>query len=413
MVYERQRWAPGAAGGTPLSAARLNHIEDGIADAHQLAGGILLDSFPGGDDEKLTAAIGVQQRTVGMPPIVLAERNHVFNQTRELYSGLKLIGARPSGPKNLELAGGGYVPSRVTLGGRIGSARSSWWISPGRDVYDVFMADFAIAGDAGRSVHQFLDFPVTAGHTLFACEFRSLSFDFLRAVFGRRDRPCALTQVVFSGHWTANNLWDTQFTVGGSDNTLWMGGQINIGPSASHKQTGGHEDFEMIFSSLGKTNVGYIYLTALNGWRGLKITGDHGMGLFFYGGTYEGYRAGGDKRSGPAPGSLIRIEGGSGAFYGPNIGQGMADPHPGEGGLVHQTGGEWSVLGACFFRGSMPERTSCMFQSGGRMTVMGVTRAQSERWTGRPRYGMPAGAAGRWDGGPRSFVCLDGSMEVG
>ena len=52
MVYERQRWASGPAGGTPLSAARLNHIESGIADAHQLAGGILLDSFPGGDDEK-------------------------------------------------------------------------------------------------------------------------------------------------------------------------------------------------------------------------------------------------------------------------------------------------------------------------------------------------------------------------
>ena len=199
----------------------------------------------------------------------------------------------------------------------------------------------------------------------------------------------------------------------GSDNTLWMGGQINIGPSASPKQTGGHDDFEMVFSSLGKTNVGYIYLTALNGWRGLKITGDDGMGLFLYGGTYEGYRASGDKRSGPAPGTVIRIEGGSGAFYGPNIGQGMADPHPSERGLVHQTGGEWSVLGACFFRGSMPERTPCVFQSGGRMTAMGVTRAQGERWAGRPRFGTAPSTSARWDRAASSFVCLDGSMEVG
>ena len=412
-MYERQRWVAGPGGGTPLSAARLNHIEAGIADAHRLAGGILLDSFAGTDDEKLTAALRAQRQTSGMPPIVLAERAHAFNETRTLHSGLKLVGARPSGPKNLELAGGSYVPSRVTLGPRIGSGRSSWWVAPDQDVYDVFMADFAVSGDAGRPVHQFLDFPVTDGHTLYACEFRSLSFDFLRAAFGRRDRTCALTQVVFSGHWTVNNLWDTQFALGGSDNSLWMGGQVNIGPSVSPKQTGGPEDFEMIFSSLGKTNVGYIYLTALNGWRGLKITGNDGMGLFIYGGTYEGYRAAGNHRSGPAPGCLIKIEGGSGAFYGPNVGQGMAQPQKGELGLVQQTGGEWSIVGACFFRGSMPERTACVHQSGGRMTVMGVTRAQNERWSGRPRFSSITGVESRWDRAATSFSCPDGSMQAG
>jgi len=31
MTYSKQTWADGPSGGTPLSAARLNHIEDGIA----------------------------------------------------------------------------------------------------------------------------------------------------------------------------------------------------------------------------------------------------------------------------------------------------------------------------------------------------------------------------------------------
>ena len=411
MAYQAQRWVSGPAGGTPLSAARLNHIEDGIAAAHQLAGGILLDSFPGDDDQKLTAAIAYQRSRSGMPPIVLGERNHVFHQSRKLYSGLKIIGARPSGPKNLELASSGYVPTRVTLGRDIGSGGSSWWVAPREDVYDVFMADFAVQGDTGRSVHQFLDCPTTGGSPLYACEFRSLSFDFMRSVFGRRDRPCALTQVIFSGHWTANNLWDTQFTVGGSDNSLWMGGQINIGPSSSPQQAAGHDDFEMIFTSLSKTNVGYVYLTALNGWRGLKITGDSGMGLFLYGGTYEGYRATGTERSGPAPGSLIRIEGGSGAFYGPSVGQGMARPHAGERGLIHQVGGEWSVFGISFFRGSMSDRVPCIHQAGGRMTVLGATRAPSEKWSGRPRFSSVATGDGGWDRAAHSFVCIDGSMQ--
>ncbi len=35
MAYEKQQWENGAEGGTPISADRLNHMEDGIADAEQ------------------------------------------------------------------------------------------------------------------------------------------------------------------------------------------------------------------------------------------------------------------------------------------------------------------------------------------------------------------------------------------
>lgn len=409
MVYRRQAWSTGPEGATPLSAERLNYMEKGIADAHALAGGILLDSFRGSDDDRLTAALKAQQASPGMPPVVLGARNHSFNTTRSLYSGLKLVGARSSGPKNLELAGSNFVTSRVTLGSRIGSAERSWWVAPPSDVYDVFMSDFAVAGDAGASVHQFLDFPVGSGHTLFACEFRSLSFNFMRAAFGRKDRPCALTQVTFAGHWTALNFWETQFHLGGSDNNLWMGGQINIGCSASPRQTGtlGRGDYQMVMSSMSKTNVGYIYLTALNGWRGLRIVGSSGGGLFFYGGTYEGYRADGSRLSGPAPGTLIRIEGGSGAFYGPSIGQGMNDPAKSETGLVQMSAGEWSIAGASFYRGSMPEGVPCVAHTGGRMLVTGATYPAHEKWRSRPRFVTSAPGP---TSGPLSFCCPDFSM---
>jgi len=38
MAYERQTWADGEAGGTPITAARLNHIEEGIATVETTPG---------------------------------------------------------------------------------------------------------------------------------------------------------------------------------------------------------------------------------------------------------------------------------------------------------------------------------------------------------------------------------------
>ena len=369
---------------------------------------IYLDQMNGSsDDDKLTAAIALQQSTTGMPPIVLGARNHAFNQTRQLYSGLKLIG-QSTGPKNLE-QDPDFVTSRITLGGSVSSGSSSWWVTPGGNVFDVYMADFAVQGSMGASVHQFID--VTTG-SLYACQFHSLSFNFMRGVFGRKDRKCLMTQVVFSGHWTANNLWDTQFNIGGSDCQLWMGGYINMGPSSAAVQLGTYadNDYQVIFDSLGKTNIGYLYISALNGWRGLKIIGNSGPCLQIYGGVFEGYKASGTTPGGAtlaAPGTVIRIEGGNGTFHSPAIGQGMADPNAAEGGLVHMTAGEWTFVSPTFFRGAMAETEPMIYHSGGRLLVMGASRQMNESWTGRPRYSTTATGP---NAGTYSFYCPDMSM---
>lgn len=44
MTYSKQTWVDGAAGATPLSAARLNHIEDGIEAVEQNASRIRVTS---------------------------------------------------------------------------------------------------------------------------------------------------------------------------------------------------------------------------------------------------------------------------------------------------------------------------------------------------------------------------------
>lgn len=40
MAYTEQEWKDGRAGGTPITASRLNHMEDGIKDASDRADAI-------------------------------------------------------------------------------------------------------------------------------------------------------------------------------------------------------------------------------------------------------------------------------------------------------------------------------------------------------------------------------------
>ena len=262
-------------------------------------------------------------------------RAYNFNQPRQLDSGLKLVGT-PAGPRNLEINGAAHVPSRCFLGNGIGSGTSSWWNGAG-NLFDVYMADFGVQGDQGSSRQQFMDVPVTAG-TLYACQFHALAFDFMRSIFGRKDRMCAFTQVVLSGHWTANNLWDTQFTFGGSDNSLWMGGYVNIGTS--------HPRCRPARTPTTTTSHPVVpvqdrpRLRVLHGSQRLAGHQGHGSshgGLDFFGGVYEGYNGTNLRAPGPSSGSK-----GAMAPFRPRIGQAMAGPDPDEGGYVHMTDGQWN-----------------------------------------------------------------------
>lgn len=424
MAYIKQTWLNDPS--TPLNATRMSFIEQGIADAHTIAsaGGtqnkwIFLDSFTGTDDQKLTSAISAQQSTANMPPIVLGARRHDFNQTRNIYSGLKIMG-QSFGAKNTEQSQN-YVTSWVKLGSAIGNATSSWWVTPGGNIFDVYMGDFAVEGNGSNQ--QFID---VASGTLYASEFRSLAANYLYGMFGSNNRSFLMTQVYFTGHWTVNNIVGTNFWLGGSDNSLWMAGYVNMGPGGAtslYKDPANGIVYELVFSGLSNTNVGYIYMTALNGYRGLRIT-NNCRGLHLFGGVYEGYKATGTINSGPAPGTCIRIESGNGSLNGVDVGQGMANPVSGENALIHMTGGEWAINSPAFHRGGMAETVPCIYHGGGRLLVQGATRSQTETWGNRPRFqttATPRAGTGPAavpptvpiydpNSGTSSFYCPDMSM---
>lgn len=66
VTYTKQTWANGVAGGTPISAARLTHMEEGIYAAH-LASGHVLESGGVG----VNAALAINAATLTNPTIVL------------------------------------------------------------------------------------------------------------------------------------------------------------------------------------------------------------------------------------------------------------------------------------------------------------------------------------------------------
>lgn len=366
--------------------------------------GIHLDSFGGTDDEKLTAAIAAQKATPQMPPIILPDRVMNFNQTRALYSGLKIQGAHSTGQKNPELAGGNYIGPLIRLGNGIGSGTSSWWVGTG-NLYDIYMADFSVQGSMGQSRHQFLD---QNSGTLYACEFNSLSFNFMRGVFGTTGRKCLMTQVILSGTWTLQNLWDTQCNIGGSDNSFWVDGFVNLGPSKAAVQTGGANSYMMRWDALTNTSIGYMYVNARNGWRGVLQTGARSE-IVYFGGVYEGIK---ESRidgllDGPGPGTLMRIDGGVATLNGVKFGQAMDNPAPGENGLVQINGGEVNMYG-CNFYGANMATANAVQHTGGRLLMSGTTKRTNAPWPNRPRVLTPFSVGS----GVNSFYCPDGSVAV-
>lgn len=364
----------------------VRHTGLGKADSFHL------DEYTGTDDQKMDQAEAAQKAATArnMPPIVLPHRPITLTRPRSFYSGQKVIGLGSGGQKNPELAGGNYVGPEITLGGTVGIDGASLFSSAGGSVYDVYMSGFSVQGSQGSAKHQFAD--VAAG-TLYACHFDSLSFNFMAGVFGRgASRKCLMTQVSFTGSWTMNNAWDTQVNAGGSDCIFWMDSFANIGTSSSPVQTGNVDRYYLRFDSLEAT-VGKAYVSTLNGWRGLLISGQ-GSSIDMHGGVYEGYKPtrqnGTSLLSGPGPGTQVRITGGAVSMHGTKIGQGMDNPDASEGGLLQVDGGEVAISGVTFYGRNLGTVPAVKI-NGGRVSTFGLLRRQNESayWSGRPIVSGP------------------------
>lgn len=367
----------------------INDVSDRADQAISLAqsnavggvpGVVPLDSFAGAtDDDKLDAALAYAGAQTYIPAIQFPNRTVTLAKSGRIpFSGMKLIGPPGAGPKNLELAGGKYTNGKVQL--NVGNGTSSWFNGSG-SLYDIYIGDLAFAG--GGSVAQFWH---QATGTLYACQFHNLTFYGFKHVFGQPTAKALLTQVLFTGHWTAVSFWDTQFTLGGSDNSLWMGGYLNIGPSQAASQNGGGK-FQLIFDGVGKTDCGDLYVTCQNNWRGVRILGNQAK-LNFYGGQYEGFKPSGTGTGGGssrADGSVIRIENGVNTFWGPWLGYAVATPDATNHGYVEVTGGESVIYRPVMALGATPESTPMVYCSGGSVSVRDAGRDLSNStWTGLP-----------------------------
>lgn len=359
MVYTKQTWADDDAT-KPLSAARMGYIEQGIYDASltsaSLPGAADLDSFSGAtDDDKFGAALSYAAAQTYIPAIRFGARVTTLSTTRTPFSGMKLIGpAGGQGPKNLELSSGKLVNHRVQINS--GNGTSSWFYGTGT-YYDIFVGGLAFQGN-GAGNTQFWHQP---SGSLYACQFDSLTHYGFKHIFGMPASPCAITAVVFTGVWEAISGFDTQFTLGGSDSQLWMGGQINLQARA----TAAEGTYQMILSDLNKTNVGYVYITSSGGTRGLWIKGTDGKRLVrFFGGSYEGYNAGN-----PNHGCNIRVDNNIARFYAPWIAYGMSSPQAGEYGIIQVNGGKVLFDGLAYDRGNTALSVPLIYQTGGKVEV--------------------------------------------
>lgn len=339
----------------------------GPAGSGTLIGIVGMDSYAGATDNiKFLAALADVQNNVSANykyAIQFPARSITLTTSITMFNGLKLIGPYYQGPKNLEIAN--TVAHKVTL--LVGG--SGIWLNGSGSVYDVFIG--SVAFQAGNSTQQFLAQPTG---TLYACEFFNLTIYGFKYAFGTPAAKCLITQVVFSGHWTVIGSLDTAFTLGGSDCSLWMSGYVNLESSSA----GGAAKYQCIFDSQSKTNVGFMYITSVNGWRGL-LCQNNSAGLNFYGGAYEGKAT-----NNLCDGNVIRVTGGTISFICPWIAYGMGAPAGTEHGVVEQTAGDLLIIRPTYGRGNSLEATPFFYQSGGKAQFIGVTPDTHDSWSGTP-----------------------------
>lgn len=341
-----------------------------VNKANPTPGIVQLDDFSGStDDDKLTAAMNFAQAQAQIPAIQFPARVVTLSQTRTPYSGMRLIGPGAPGPKNTE-QDDSFASGIVKL--NVGNGASSWMNGTGT-YFSIYIGNLAFEGNSNAQFWQQSD----NDNRLYACQFDSLTFKGFKHVFGQPSAPAHFNQVFFTGHWQVQVLWGTQFTLDGSDCSLWMSGYLNVGEVDT--LSGASNEFIMIFSGVGKTDVGMMYVTAGGKALGVLVQSDWSCKLNFYGGEYEGSLA-----ANPSQGSLIRVEGGAVAFFGPWTGYGMANPGTYSHGVIEVTGGNVLIDRPTYARGNSAESVPLVYCSGGKVEIRSAVTNPTETWSGLP-----------------------------
>ena len=332
-----------ATGGSPAIATSILQIDD----------------FPGATDDAKHVAAWAAAAAASRKPILQypARTFGPLSTPIAAFSGMRAIGPDHSGsdgPKNQEISSGNFVPHRVNVS--CGTGTSSLFVQSST-IQEVVFANISYRGTSSSQWWHNTD---GNSYSIYPGQFHSLAFDNFNSVLGNTADQFTCTQFIFSGHWTVLNFQNTPLHIGGSDNSLWMTGFINLNSPASVAGAGRpilHLDY------LEKTNVGYVYITAENGWSGVRIEGPIKRNIQFHGGVFEGRSAGN-----PATYPVIDIRGGHTTFYGPNVGQVV---NTNANGAIVQSGGVVELYSPHYYKATAAATTFPMFyQSGGVASIV-------------------------------------------
>ena len=352
------------------------------AQAASVGDEILLDSFTGTDDQRLTAALDVQRTSSPRRPIRLAARNHSFSLTRTTFSGLRILGPNV-GWQNPEIGGTAEALPQCNVTLNCGTGASSWLVGTAT-TYDVTIAGITFKSSNGAT--QFYHHPYSAG-TAYATRLHELSFYGFKHVVGMPGNAYAMTLNTFSGTWTCVGVRGTQFSLRGSDNFLWKNGEINYGWWG---ENGGQ--YLVRFENLMKTSVANMYLTARDGARAILVDGasTNQGGLDISDCVIEG-----NNKDQPAYGALIVVKAGGVSFTNTKLNFGMAKPSnftdQKDTAMIMVQGGTALLTNIWVNRATAtPETVPIVSVTGG---TAHVTRAigMGGNWSGKPRVSRTGG----------------------
>jgi hypothetical protein len=328
MVYNPQPWADNDTT-KPVSAARMAYMESGIQAAHQIAasgggvgiGEVLIDSLSSGtDDDMLLAAKAHHTASLPYSPVYrMTNRKYKFTQSfGNPPNGFSLKG---SGWNQMSLVSTVHPAYHTTVQleiPRAGAGLPGYWIDAVNGVKDFNIGNFNAYSDNGFT--QMFRAPLSGGG-FSESSFHNIVAQNFYSVFGNASEGCAMTICDVSGPgWQIMECRSQGVTIQGSD-CGWIFGD-GLDWYQSDAVAVGNAQWMGEFRSLGKSNIGPIYVTAHGTWRGVKFTGGVSVGgIIMTGAKIEGNNA--DQ---PCIGSLLRIEGGSVGIRDTTIDDGMFNP---------------------------------------------------------------------------------------
>ncbi|KQZ87410.1 hypothetical protein ASD62_17645 [Phycicoccus sp. Root563] len=182
-------------------------------------------------------------------------------------------------------------------------------------------------------------------------------------------------------------MQDTQFSLRGSDNFLWVAGDMNYGWAGAN---GGK--YLIRFSNLAKTSVRHMYLTARGGSRAILVEGPASQqgGLDISDCVVEGQNL-----NDPAMGALIVVKGGGVSFTNTKLNFGMARPtdftDQKDTALIMVKGGTALITNTWTCRASATSESVPVIAVSGGAAYVSRVMGMGGAWAGKPKVVRTSG----------------------